>query len=133
VTATTRATTVDGDRVLPGDVLHDHDDAVVLSVLHEFAIATATVRYTNGDTGRARWGLAAAMHVTRPTTTHTCPPCPVCGTTTTLEVEQFGLARWRQGHLVQNALPDLDAETRELLVTGTHTACWAALFDGDEE
>jgi hypothetical protein len=125
--------TVEGRHVRPGDVLHDHDDAVVLSVTHEAAVATATVRYTGGDTGRARWGLAATMTVTRPTTPHTCPPCPVCGTATTLEVERFGLARWQEGHLVQNALPDLDAGTRELLVSGTHPDCWTALFDEDGE
>lgn len=132
MTATAR-TEVKGHAVTEGDVLHDHDDAVVLAVTHEACIATATVRYTGGGTGKARWGLEAVMDVSRPLLAVTCRPCGVCGTAATVHVDPDAHARWLAGALVQDAFPGMDANTRELLVSGTHAACWDAMFDGCDE
>jgi tRNA(Arg) A34 adenosine deaminase TadA len=65
----------------------------------------------------------------------TCPPCFVCGATSVLDgVDALGFVEWQQlGKPIQNALPDLDSDQRELLVTGTHAHCWAKVFGGDDE
>jgi tRNA(Arg) A34 adenosine deaminase TadA len=65
----------------------------------------------------------------------TCPPCIVCRTSAVLDgVDALGFVEWQQlGVPIQNALPDLDADQRELLVTGTHAHCWERLFGGRDE
>jgi hypothetical protein len=47
-------------------------------------------------------------------------------------VSETGIAKWRGGALIQDALPELDADQRELLVSGIHPECWAKMF-GDED
>ena len=54
-------------------------------------------------------------------------PCGVCGARGVVEADAAGVAAWRSGVLVQEALPDLDVDDREQLVSGTHPACWAEL------
>lgn len=66
-----------------------------------------------------------------PTTTHTTPPCVVCGSTTHLHLDPAALAAWQAGRYVQDAFPTFSAAERELLISGTHPACWDELF-GDE-
>jgi hypothetical protein len=63
------------------------------------------------------------------------PPCPVCGQRGTLHgVDALGYVRWSElGEPVQTALPGLDADQRELLMTGTHAHCWETLFGGDDD
>jgi tRNA(Arg) A34 adenosine deaminase TadA len=80
-----------------------------------------------GVPGRGRQAVAAMIV--------TCPPCFVCGATSVLDgVDALGFVEWQQlGKPIQNALPDLDADQRELLVTGTHAHCWAKVFGGDDE
>lgn len=51
-------------------------------------------------------------------------PCVECGKTSMLTVDDEGYARWKGGELVQVAFPDLDADQRELLMSGTHAHCW---------
>lgn len=58
-----------------------------------------------------------------------CAPCRVCGEAETVTVPVDGYDRWVGGALVQNAFPDLHPDVRELLVSGTHPACWDLLFD----
>ena len=55
--------------------------------------------------------------------------CMVCGETGSVTVSSEGVRKWRQGALIQNALPDLDADQREQLTSGTHPACWGELFE----
>ena len=62
-----------------------------------------------------------------------CPRCPVCGEAETVLVEETAYDRWVNGALVQDAFPTMDKDVRELLVSGTHTACWDALFDVDDD
>jgi hypothetical protein len=61
------------------------------------------------------------------------PRCSVCGERGELEVDGDGLGRWMAGELVQRALPDLDADQRELLVSGTHAPCWVKMFGQEDE
>ena len=59
-------------------------------------------------------------------------PCTHCGSASTLTVDADGYRQWRSGAYIQEAFPDMDADTRELLVSGTHPACWTAMF-GEEQ
>jgi hypothetical protein len=58
------------------------------------------------------------------------PKCRVCGNNGMLEdVDALGYLRWSElGENVQDALPGLDADQRELLMTGTHAHCWETMW-----
>jgi hypothetical protein len=61
-------------------------------------------------------------------------PCPVCGGTTNLELAKEKFIQWRLGGAkVQDVWPEMDADTRELLISGTHPACWEKLFPPEPE
>lgn len=66
--------------------------------------------------------------------TVTCVPCRVCGSRSVVDgVDALGYVEWSQmGKPIQEALPALDADQRELLMTGTHAHCWQTMFGGDE-
>lgn len=66
------------------------------------------------------------------TTIITTPPCPHCHRTSEVSVPAEGVAAHNAGALIQNAFPTLDANARELLMTGFHTTCWDDVF-GDED
>lgn len=55
-------------------------------------------------------------------------PCPVCKKESEMFLEKERFERWQGGELIQNVFPDLSANQRELLITGTHSKCWDALF-----
>jgi hypothetical protein len=59
------------------------------------------------------------------------PACNVCGNTGVVEnVDALGFVRWSQlGENIQDALPDLDPDQRELLMTGTHAHCWEKMWE----
>lgn len=59
------------------------------------------------------------------------PQCIYCGSSSEITVDKDGFDRWRNGTLVQNAFPNMNADDRELLVTGTHPVCWDKIFQGD--
>ena len=49
---------------------------------------------------------------------------------------------WQAGELIQNAMPNLDADSREQLISGTCPKCWDEMFgdpcpdfdyDGDDD
>lgn len=63
----------------------------------------------------------------------TTKPCPLCGIRSSLIVDEVRLAEWKTGKLVQNVFPEMPAPERELLITGTHPACWKELFAPLEE
>ena len=46
-----------------------------------------------------------------------------------------GLKAWEDGELIQDALPNLTADQRELLISGTCDDCWKTMFGtvDDEE
>lgn len=60
------------------------------------------------------------------------PACMVCGQRSVVEVDAAGHKAWKEGALIQVALPELTADERELLKTGTHAACWD-VFAGEED
>jgi len=49
------------------------------------------------------------------------------------DVPLDGYHAWKQGELIQIALPELSAEDRELLISGTCDVCWNMLFPEDDE
>jgi hypothetical protein len=59
--------------------------------------------------------------------------CIVCGKSSLVEVDADGLRMWQGGAHIQRAFPQLAAEQRELLMTGTHPACWDRMVPEDEE
>jgi hypothetical protein len=66
-------------------------------------------------------------------TVHT-KPCPFCNETHTVEVSATGFQRWAvDGEYIQNALPELNSDNRELLMTGTCAECWDNIFMEDDE
>ena len=65
----------------------------------------------------------------------TTQPCRMCGNRSTLhDVDALGYIRWSElGEMIQDALPDLDADQRELLISGTHAHCWEKMWAGHDE
>ena len=59
-------------------------------------------------------------------------PCIHCNKTSSLTVDADGYRQWVSGALIQDAFPDMDADNRELLISGTHPACWDTMFGDDQ-
>lgn len=58
--------------------------------------------------------------------------CKYCDKVFTFEVDEAGFEKWDSGkEFIQEALPDLSAGQRELLISGTCDDCWKQFF-GDE-
>jgi len=60
-------------------------------------------------------------------------PCIRCKQRSVIVVEDREYERWRAGAFVQDAFPNLSLTSRELIVSGTHEACWRTLFGEEEE
>jgi len=61
------------------------------------------------------------------------PRCVVCGNCGALDgVDQQGFYKWQAGENILSALPELDDDQRELLISGTHAHCWEVLWGGDD-
>lgn len=67
-------------------------------------------------------------------------PCRICHNTYTLLVWPEKMQAWRDGSMyIQDALPDLTAGERELLISGTCDSCFNEMFgtcdddEGDED
>ena len=59
--------------------------------------------------------------------------CPFCGKESFVNVSYEGYWAWQNGELIQNALPELSANERELLMTGICSDCWESMFGEEEE
>lgn len=53
-----------------------------------------------------------------------CKPCPFCGIAAEMLVDSEALAKYASGAFVQTAFPEMSAENREMLISGTHPSCW---------
>jgi hypothetical protein len=58
-------------------------------------------------------------------------PCIGCGHSTQLTLLRSEVDQYRKGAFVQDAFPFMTADERELIVSGTHPACWRRLFGED--
>lgn len=47
-------------------------------------------------------------------------------------LDTAAFSRWENGALIQDAFPDMPADEREELKTGTHAECWARMFGDDD-
>ena len=59
--------------------------------------------------------------------------CPFCGKNSIVHISAEELFRLNQGELVQNALPAMSAEDREILVSGICRDCQREVFAPNEE
>ena len=61
------------------------------------------------------------------------PTCFECGKSGLLFVDRSDIDAYNDGTLVQYAFARLTVDLREQVISGTHPACWSAMFgDGDE-
>jgi hypothetical protein len=59
--------------------------------------------------------------------------CTVCGKYELLSLDRKAVESWRAGEYIQNAFPEMSMQDREVLITGTHPACWDKLFPEEED
>ena len=61
-------------------------------------------------------------------------PCRMCGNNGwVFGVDSRGYMRWNDGEAdIQDALPGLDADQRELLMSGTHAHCWEQMWGKED-
>ncbi|QCU79684.1 hypothetical protein E7744_15315 (plasmid) [Citricoccus sp. SGAir0253] len=59
------------------------------------------------------------------------PACPFCGQKGWITIPQTAADALIAGHLVQDALPDLDVRLREQIISGTHPRCAPGAEFGD--
>jgi hypothetical protein len=55
----------------------------------------------------------------------------MCGERGVLYVSLAAYMAWQSGTLAQVAFPELSADVREQLISGTHPACWDAMFSDE--
>ena len=60
-------------------------------------------------------------------------PCTVCNNYEVWSLDRQAVMRWRDDTNIQEAFPDMSAGDREVLISGTHPACWDKLFPKEEE
>ena len=56
-----------------------------------------------------------------------------CGNEYEVPVTQDQLDKWQGGALIQNVMPNLTPDQRELLISGTCGRCWDKMFKYEEE
>ena len=59
--------------------------------------------------------------------------CPICGSANYIAVNEMDYLDWQDGKLAQDAFPYLNADAREMLISGICPDCWERTFGGDEE
>ena len=59
--------------------------------------------------------------------------CRMCGKQYNLKAEKEDIQKWMNGMNIQDALPYMPEEQRELLISGTCPECWDKLFGGEEQ
>jgi hypothetical protein len=59
-------------------------------------------------------------------------PCCVCNEYEVWSLDRQAVTKWQEGELIQNAFPDMSMQDREILISGTHPACWEKLFPGED-
>tara|TARA_R110001583_G_scaffold131565_2_gene283342 strand:- start:580 stop:789 length:210 start_codon:yes stop_codon:yes gene_type:complete len=59
--------------------------------------------------------------------------CRTCGSQEAITVEAKDLAAWKNGTVIQEAMPYLDADQREMMISNTCSECWDELFPEDDD
>lgn len=60
-------------------------------------------------------------------------PCIKCRQEYEVEVSVDGWIRWREGELIQFALPELSKAERELMISGVCGGCFDAMFGSEDD
>ena len=58
--------------------------------------------------------------------------CRTCGDTHILMVNAQDKKRWMEGELIQDAMPYLSADEREVLISGVCGTCFDKMFGSEE-
>jgi hypothetical protein len=64
---------------------------------------------------------------------YSTPKCMICKKVSDIELDSDKVKAWSNGAHIQNVWPELSADERELIMTGTHPACWDKLMSMEEE
>jgi hypothetical protein len=48
-------------------------------------------------------------------------------------LDRKAVESWQAGEIIQVAFPDMSIDDREILISGTHPACWNKLFPEEGE
>lgn len=59
--------------------------------------------------------------------------CPFCGRSTDVLVDEVEYGCWLEGMSIQDAMPDLSPDEREMLISGICPNCWEQMFGSDED
>jgi hypothetical protein len=59
--------------------------------------------------------------------------CHMCKGRTSFRVSRDGFQAWRDGSLIQKALPELSKDQRELMISGTCPTCFDKLFGNEDD
>tara|TARA_R100001244_G_scaffold116626_1_gene86742 strand:- start:1577 stop:1801 length:225 start_codon:yes stop_codon:yes gene_type:complete len=54
--------------------------------------------------------------------------CVACSQEKSIAANSSDVEAWRNGKLIQNALPYLDADQREMFISGVCGECWEKMF-----
>ena len=63
---------------------------------------------------------------------YTAQACRFCGVSSEVWLDADQLRQWQSGVLIQDAMPDISSDERELLISGTHAHCWIRMFGCDD-
>lgn len=55
--------------------------------------------------------------------------CIVCKVARTVRVQKDGYMRWLDGECIQDAMPELSSDDREMLISNICTRCFDKMFD----
>jgi hypothetical protein len=58
--------------------------------------------------------------------------CIFCGANHLIPLDEEKYRRWRSGEHVQNVWPEMSADQREILISGTCPECWEREFGEDD-
>ena len=54
--------------------------------------------------------------------------CRICHTKYTVSANEVDVCNWQDGVLIQEAMPYLSADDRELFISGTCDDCWTDMY-----
>ena len=59
--------------------------------------------------------------------------CSVCDEYELWVLDRVAVEKWKAGEYLERAFPNMSIEDREILISGTHPACWDKLFPKEED
>lgn len=59
--------------------------------------------------------------------------CVFCGKTHSVDLMEYQFNLWREGELIQNAMPNASVEDREFLISGICPKCQEDIFGVDDD